>query len=80
MNVHLIFLISDVCRASAEEAIQKMQGKILGQQVIRVSWGRPQTARQVFFSLEMVYFFTKLSYSLVHLCILFISISDILSM
>ncbi|XP_004486966.1 polyadenylate-binding protein RBP47B' [Cicer arietinum] len=33
-------------RASAEEAIQKMQGKIIGQQVIRVSWGRPLTARQ----------------------------------
>ncbi|WJX69639.1 Polyadenylate-binding protein rbp47b' [Trifolium repens] len=33
-------------RASAEEAIQKMQGKIIGQQAIRVSWGRPLTARQ----------------------------------
>ncbi|CAI8584439.1 unnamed protein product [Vicia faba] len=33
-------------RASAEEAIQKMQGKIIGQQVVRVSWGRPLTARQ----------------------------------
>ncbi|XP_061337904.1 polyadenylate-binding protein RBP47B' isoform X2 [Gastrolobium bilobum] len=33
-------------RASAEEAIQKMQGKIIGQQVIRVSWGRTLTARQ----------------------------------
>ncbi|KAJ1412370.1 RNA-binding domain superfamily [Sesbania bispinosa] len=33
-------------RASAEEAIQKMQGKMIGQQVIRVSWGRTPTARQ----------------------------------
>ncbi|XP_057451680.1 polyadenylate-binding protein RBP47B'-like isoform X2 [Lotus japonicus] len=33
-------------RASAEEAIQKMQGRIIGQQVIRISWGRTPTARQ----------------------------------
>lgn len=36
------------CRASAEEAIQKMQGKIIGQQVVRTSWGRNPAAKQVF--------------------------------
>ena len=35
------------CRASAEEAIQKMQGKIIGQQVVRTSWGRNPAAKQV---------------------------------
>ncbi|XP_027341195.1 polyadenylate-binding protein RBP47B'-like isoform X2 [Abrus precatorius] len=33
-------------RSSAEEAIQKMQGKMIGQQVIQISWGRTPTARQ----------------------------------
>ncbi|KAF4379894.1 hypothetical protein F8388_024927 [Cannabis sativa] len=35
------------CRmTSAEEAIQKMQGKMIGQQIVRVSWGRSPTAKQ----------------------------------
>ncbi|KAJ7980775.1 Polyadenylate-binding protein [Quillaja saponaria] len=33
-------------RASAEEAIQRMQGKVIGQQLVRVSWGKSLTARQ----------------------------------
>ncbi|KAM3696684.1 hypothetical protein ACB098_06G057600 [Castanea mollissima] len=33
-------------RASAEEAIQKMQGKMIGQQIVRISWGRSPTAKQ----------------------------------
>uniref|UniRef100_A0A803PTA3 RRM domain-containing protein n=1 Tax=Cannabis sativa TaxID=3483 RepID=A0A803PTA3_CANSA len=33
-------------RTSAEEAIQKMQGKMIGQQIVRVSWGRSPTAKQ----------------------------------
>uniref|UniRef100_A0A0A0KKV7 RRM domain-containing protein n=1 Tax=Cucumis sativus TaxID=3659 RepID=A0A0A0KKV7_CUCSA len=35
-----------LCMASAEEAIQKMQGKIIGQQVVRTSWGRNPAAKQ----------------------------------
>ncbi|QCE09179.1 pre-mRNA-splicing factor RBM22/SLT11 [Vigna unguiculata] len=35
-------------RQSAEEAIQKMQGKMIDQQVVRISWGRTLAARQVF--------------------------------
>ncbi|XP_050225075.1 polyadenylate-binding protein RBP47B' [Mercurialis annua] len=31
-------------RASAEEAIQRMQGHVIGQQPVRVSWGRKQDA------------------------------------
>ncbi|XP_021804081.1 polyadenylate-binding protein RBP47B' isoform X2 [Prunus avium] len=33
-------------RASAEEAIQRMQGTMIGQQVVRISWGRSPTAKQ----------------------------------
>lgn len=33
-------------RTSADEAIQKMQGKMIGQQIVRVSWGRSPTAKQ----------------------------------
>lgn len=33
-------------RASAEEAIQRMQGATIGQQVVRISWGRSPTAKQ----------------------------------
>ncbi|WVY99359.1 hypothetical protein V8G54_025429, partial [Vigna mungo] len=33
-------------RASAEEVIQNTQGKIIGQQVVRISWGRTLAARQ----------------------------------
>ncbi|KAL5567142.1 hypothetical protein UlMin_030306 [Ulmus minor] len=33
-------------RTSAEEAIQKMQGKMIGQQIVRVSWGRSPTVKQ----------------------------------
>ncbi|XP_021592532.1 polyadenylate-binding protein RBP47B' isoform X2 [Manihot esculenta] len=31
-------------RASAEEAIQRMQGHVIGQQPVRISWGRKQDA------------------------------------
>lgn len=34
-------------RSSAEEAIQRMQGAVVGQQIVRVSWGRSPTAKQV---------------------------------
>ncbi|CAJ1955638.1 unnamed protein product [Sphenostylis stenocarpa] len=34
-------------RASAEEAIQKMQGKMIGQQVVRISWGRTLSRQDV---------------------------------
>ncbi|XP_022635342.1 polyadenylate-binding protein RBP47B' isoform X2 [Vigna radiata var. radiata] len=34
-------------RASAEEVIQNTQGKIIGQQVVRISWGRTLAARQM---------------------------------
>lgn len=33
-------------RTSAEEAIQRMQGSMIGQQVVRISWGRSPTAKQ----------------------------------
>ncbi|XP_006361746.1 polyadenylate-binding protein RBP47B' isoform X1 [Solanum tuberosum] len=33
-------------RPSAEEAIQRMQGAVVGQQIVRVSWGRSPTAKQ----------------------------------
>ncbi|XP_038699095.1 polyadenylate-binding protein RBP47B' isoform X2 [Tripterygium wilfordii] len=33
-------------RTSAEEAIQRMQGNMIGQQVVRISWGRSPTAKQ----------------------------------
>ncbi|XP_048325140.2 polyadenylate-binding protein RBP47B' [Ziziphus jujuba] len=33
-------------RASAEEAIQRMQGKMIGQQIVRISWGRSPTTKQ----------------------------------
>ncbi|XP_040973789.1 polyadenylate-binding protein RBP47B' isoform X2 [Gossypium hirsutum] len=33
-------------RTSAEEAIQRMQGQMIGQQVVRISWGRSPTAKQ----------------------------------
>ncbi|CAN4121006.1 unnamed protein product [Withania somnifera] len=33
-------------RLSAEEAIQRMQGAVVGQQLVRVSWGRSPTAKQ----------------------------------
>ncbi|KAL0419580.1 UNVERIFIED_CONTAM: Polyadenylate-binding protein RBP47B' [Sesamum radiatum] len=33
-------------RTSAEESIQRMQGAVIGQQVVRLSWGRSLTAKQ----------------------------------
>nr|KJB09397.1 hypothetical protein B456_001G139100 [Gossypium raimondii] len=33
-------------RTSAEDAIQRMQGQMIGQQVVRISWGRSPTAKQ----------------------------------
>ncbi|XVF04699.1 hypothetical protein REPUB_Repub05bG0107600 [Reevesia pubescens] len=33
-------------RTSAEEAIQRMQGQMIGQQVVCISWGRSPTAKQ----------------------------------
>ncbi|KAK7262527.1 hypothetical protein RJT34_30101 [Clitoria ternatea] len=33
-------------RASAEDAIQRMQGKVIGQQVVQISWGSTSAARQ----------------------------------
>jgi len=50
-----------VCRASAEDAIQRMQGKIIGQQVIQISWASTLTARQVIFHLEIIHVFDKIT-------------------
>lgn len=50
-----------VCRASAEDAIQRMQGKIIGQQLIQISWASTLTARQVKFHLEMIHVFDKMT-------------------
>ncbi|KAG8389012.1 hypothetical protein BUALT_Bualt02G0185100 [Buddleja alternifolia] len=33
-------------RTSAEESIQRMQGAVIGQQIVRLSWGRSPTAKQ----------------------------------
>ncbi|XP_057953557.1 polyadenylate-binding protein RBP47B' [Malania oleifera] len=33
-------------RTSAEEAIQRMQGVVIGQQIVRLSWGRSPTTKQ----------------------------------
>lgn len=38
-------------RAPAEEAIQRLQGTMIGQQVVRLSWGRSPTTKQVVQSL-----------------------------
>ncbi|OMO81668.1 hypothetical protein CCACVL1_12315 [Corchorus capsularis] len=38
--------IQFAARTSAEEAIQRMQGQMIGQQVVRISWGRSPTAKQ----------------------------------
>ncbi|WOL11677.1 polyadenylate-binding protein RBP47B' [Canna indica] len=35
-----------VARASAEEAIQKLHGSMIGQQVVRLSWGRSPVSKQ----------------------------------
>ncbi|THG23370.1 hypothetical protein TEA_006462 [Camellia sinensis var. sinensis] len=35
-----------IARASAEEAIQRMQGTMIGQQAVHLSWGRSPTAKQ----------------------------------
>ncbi|MBA0757784.1 hypothetical protein Gotri_020851 [Gossypium trilobum] len=40
-------------QTSAEEAIQRMQGQMIGQQVVRISWGRSPTAKQIEGSQEM---------------------------
>ncbi|XVE92284.1 hypothetical protein REPUB_Repub01dG0083600 [Reevesia pubescens] len=40
-------------KTSAEEAIQRMQGQMIGQQVVRISKGRNPTAKQVEGSQEM---------------------------
>jgi len=46
-----------VCRESSEDAIQRMQGKIIGQQVIQISWASTLTARQVILHLEIIHIF-----------------------
>ncbi|MBA0679140.1 hypothetical protein Goari_010930 [Gossypium aridum] len=40
-------------RNSAEEAIRRMQGQMIGQQVVQITWGRIPTANQVGGSQEM---------------------------
>lgn len=34
-------------RSSAEEAVQRLHGTVIGQQVVRLSWGRSPTNKQV---------------------------------
>lgn len=34
-------------RSSAEEAIQRLHGSMIGQQIVRLSWGRTPTSKQV---------------------------------
>ncbi|CAL5410524.1 unnamed protein product [Camellia sinensis] len=39
--------INNTTIASAEEAIQRMKGAMIGQQAVHLSWGRSPTAKQV---------------------------------
>ena len=41
---HVFFL---TCRASAEEAILRTHGTMIGQQIVRLSWGRSPSSKQV---------------------------------
>ncbi|MBA0853793.1 hypothetical protein Goshw_022010 [Gossypium schwendimanii] len=45
-----------LCRNSAEEAIRRMQGQMIGQQAVQITWGRIPTANQVneFYRLEVL--------------------------
>ncbi|KAL8513534.1 hypothetical protein ACS0TY_012850 [Phlomoides rotata] len=47
---------------SVEESIQRMQGAVIGQQIVRLSWGRSLTTKQV--ADELVAEFVDLSNSL----------------
>ena len=61
-----------LCRASAEDAIQKMQGKIIGQQIVHISWGRSPIAKQVIFfssSLSSAYFDPVNNDIVAHVCL-----------
>jgi len=77
-----IFLI---CRASAEEAIQRMHGTMIGQQIVRLSWGRSPASKQVCIMLCVAdfCFSTLLNINLIHqilmlfsVCLLFIGSSS----
>ena len=35
-------------RASAEEAVQRLHGTMIGQQAVRLSWGRSPASKQVY--------------------------------
>lgn len=45
-----MFCELNVCylnRASAEEAVQRLHGTMIGQQIVRLSWGRSPANKQV---------------------------------
>ncbi|KAI8001171.1 Polyadenylate-binding protein RBP47C' [Camellia lanceoleosa] len=46
MGMDIYFLFNLTIWASAEEAIQRMQGTMIGQQAVHLSWGRSPTAKQ----------------------------------
>ncbi len=37
----------DCCRANAEDALQRLQGTVIGAQSVRLSWGRSPVNKQV---------------------------------
>ena len=57
-----------MCRAAAEEAIQKLHGTSIGQQTVRLSWGRSPANKQV----EVSAFFSCLfiCFTLFRICVL----------
>lgn len=36
-----------LCRENAEEALEKLNGSVIGKQTVRLSWGRNQGNKQV---------------------------------
>lgn len=42
-------VVEYVFRTSAEEAIQRMQGYVIGQQAVRLSWGKSPTNKPVIY-------------------------------
>lgn len=51
MSVYYRILLISLDRNNAEEALQKLNGTVIGKQTVRLSWGRNPANKQVILSL-----------------------------
>ncbi|KAG6535058.1 hypothetical protein ZIOFF_000012 [Zingiber officinale] len=55
-----------LCAICSEEAIHKLHGTMIGQQIVRLSWGKSPASKQLEFGKRLIYYWLNAQYLAVH--------------